>query len=92
MRHQFDGNRQPIYHCTRCEDTGFERGPRQSQGLECPGDGTCRIGHCGQAAGSNYTHTFTRPCYCRPTNPYLQDERKYMNDRSRKPEKSHDPV
>jgi hypothetical protein len=89
MRHAYDAGRQPIFHCTKCEDTGFDRGPRQSQGLECPGDGRCQLGHCGQEGASGYAHTYTRPCFCRGSNPFLVDERNYINARRKQqPEKA----
>lgn len=57
------------YFCGVCADSGFARG------LECPGDGRCRVGHCGQEGHSTYAHAYTRRCGCVYTNPVLMAER-----------------
>jgi hypothetical protein len=72
----------PRYYCANCEDTGFERG------LGCPGDGRCHVGRCGQAGHASDAHGFTRPCYCRPTNPVLARQREVLRqNRARKEER-----
>lgn len=64
-------------HCANCEDTGFVRG------LDCPGDGRCHIGRCGQLAHVSYPHGYTRACHCRATNPALIQAREWMNARAK---------
>lgn len=46
--------------CERCEDTGW------AIGMSCPGDSTCG------RRNTHAAHTFTRACYCRPTNRTYQ--------------------
>jgi hypothetical protein len=64
-----------VYFCSTCDDTGFVRG------LECRGDGLCRIGNCGKPAYPNQPHDFTRCCSCRPTNPFLRRLRELQTQR-----------
>lgn len=75
----------PVYHCTRCEDTGFVRD------MECPGDGRCAVGHCGQPGHVSYAHGYTRKCHCRADNPVLkaQRDRLKLNAAKEKHERSH---
>ncbi len=70
------GTVQLSYHCGSCEDTGFDRG------LSCPGDGTCKIGKCGQTPLTSYPHQYTRKCFCRATNPKLEAQRAVMRRKS----------
>jgi hypothetical protein len=68
----------PLYHCIRCEDTGFVRG------VACNGTGQCRIGRCGHPGYHNYAHTYTTACHCRADNPILQEQRQFLIDRTQK--------
>ena len=61
-----------MYFCSGCSDTGFVRG------LECQGDGACKIGGCGREAHINEPHAYTRKCACRATNPVLVRQRELM--------------
>jgi hypothetical protein len=74
---------EPTFHCTACEDTGFERA------LVCPGDGRCQMGRCGQA-GHHEAHHFTRLCSCRPSNPVLARLRERLRESVHKREAHHD--
>lgn len=67
--------------CANCEDTGFVRG------LDCPGDGRCNVGRCGQTGHVSYPHGYTRPCHCRGTNQVLIKAREYLRAQSAKPAK-----
>ena len=80
----YDGDCQPLYHCKLCEDSGFLRGS-QGQGIACPGNGQCGIGHCGRSGGVHYPHTYTRSCFCRATNPVLATYREQVRERQGKP-------
>lgn len=53
------------FHCSMCHDTGWELGIG-GDALQCPGDT-----RCGRPNGHT-SHTFTRPCGCRATNPIYQ--------------------
>jgi hypothetical protein len=79
VSHQYrpDGTR--INHCTLCADTGFLRGADGTGGLDCPGDGRCSVGGCGREGRTTYAHTYTRPCFCRGTNPHLVEAREHAN-------------
>jgi hypothetical protein len=73
----------PVYHCARCEDTGFVRG------LDCPGDGRCAVGHCGQPGHVSYAHSYTRRCHCRATNPVLVRQREILRVNATKEKHEH---
>lgn len=47
--------------CSVCDDSGWER-------FECTGDDACG------RRRRHLSHTFARPCACRPVNPAYQDK------------------
>ena len=79
----YDSDFQPIYHCRLCEDSGFLRGS-EGHAIFCAGNGQCGIGHCGKMGATHYTHTYTRPCFCRATNPVLAHYREQLRERQGK--------
>ena len=81
MSRSYESNCDPVYQCRLCGDTGFLRG-ENPQGLECPGNGRCGIANCGRLGHPHYAHTYTRPCFCRATNPVLAELRTKANEKA----------
>lgn len=65
-----------VFFCSDCDDSGFVRR------LECPGDGSCQIAHCGQVSGQSTSHGYTRRCSCVSTNPVMMRERDLHRNRN----------